>query len=49
MTEAGTVLVMRGVKRGNVANNQIPITRLPILEKRLLGIIADDMYRHLEK
>ena len=46
MTEARTVLIMKG----NVASNYRPtcITCLPMMYKLLTGIIAEDLYRHIE-
>ena len=48
MTEARTVLIMKDIKKGNVASNYRPITGLPIMYKHLTGIIAEDLYNHIE-
>ena len=48
MTEARTVLIMKDIKKGNVASNYRPITCLPMMYKLLTGIIAEDLYSHIE-
>ena len=48
MTEARTVLIMKDIKKGNVASNYPPITCLPMTYKLLTGIIAEDLYSHIE-
>ena len=48
MTEARTVLIMKDIKKGNVASNYRPITCLAIMYKLLTGIIAEAMYSHIE-
>ena len=48
MTEARTVLIMKDIKKGNVASNYRPITCLPMMYKHLTGIIAEDLCRHVE-
>ena len=49
LTEARTVLVMKDAKKGNIASNYRPITCLPILYKLLTGILAEELYRHVEE
>ena len=47
-TGARTVLIMKDIKKGNVASNYRPITCLPMMYKLLTGIIAEDLYSHIE-
>ena len=39
---------MKGIKKGNVASNYRPITCLPMMYKLLTGIIAENLYSHIE-
>ena len=48
MTKARTVLILKDIKKGNVASNYRPITCLPMMYKLLTGIIAEDLYSHIE-
>ena len=48
MTEAKTVLIMKDVKKGNIASNYRPITCLPVMYKLLTSMIAEDLYRHMD-
>ena len=49
MTGARTVLIMKDIKKGNVASNYRPITCLPMMYKHLTGIIAEVLYSHTEE
>ena len=48
MTTGRTYLIQKDPKKGSAASNYRPITCLPIMWKLLTGIIADEMYQHLE-
>ena len=48
MTTGKTYLIQKDPKKGQVASNFRPITCLPIMWKLLTGIIADDIYQHLD-
>ena len=46
MTEASTVLIMKDIKKGNVASNYRPVTCLPMMYKLLTGIIGEYLYNN---
>ena len=48
MTKGRTVLLLKDIKKGNIVSNYRPITCLPLMWKLLTGMIAEDMYIHLE-
>ena len=48
MTKGRTVLLLKDIKKGNIVSNYRPITCLPLMWKLLTGMIAEDMYTHLE-
>ena len=48
MTKGRTVLLLKDIKKGNIVSNYRPITCLPLKWKLLTGMIAEDMYTHLE-
>ena len=39
---------MKDIKKGNVASNYRPITCLPMMYTLMTGIIAEDLYSHIE-
>ena len=47
-TVGRTVLIQKVKEEGNVVNNYRPITCLPIVWKLFTGILADEIYNHLE-
>ena len=44
-----TSLLQKNKSKGNVASNYRPITCLPLLWKLLTGVIADQIYEHLDQ
>ena len=44
-----TSLSQKGKSKGNVASNYRPITCLPLMWKLLTGVIADQIYAHLDQ
>ena len=48
MTTSQTVLLLKYKSKGNEVSNYRPTTRLPLMWKLLAGIIADEIYNHLE-
>ena len=44
-----TSLLQKDKSKGNVASNYRPITSLPLMWKLLTGIIADQIYAHLDQ
>ena len=48
MTTGRTVLIMKDKTKGNINSNYRPITCLPLMWKILTGIIADEIYSHLD-
>ena len=49
MTNGRTVLIQKEKSKGNVPSNYRPITRLPLVWKLMTGIVADEIYRHLDE
>ena len=48
MTTSQTVLLLKYKSKGNEVSNYRPTTHLPLMWKLLAGIIADEIYNHLE-
>ena len=48
MTTCRTVLLMNGKSKGNKVSSYRPVTWLPLMWKLLTGIIADEIYNHLQ-
>ena len=48
MTTGKTVLCLKDPEKGALVSNFRPITCLPLMWKLLTGILADDLYSHLE-
>ena len=48
MVTGKTLLCVKEVDKGNVVTNFRPITCLPLIWKLLTGIIAEELYNHLE-
>ena len=44
-----TSLLQKDKSKGNVASNYRPITCLPLMWKLLTGVIADQIYAHLDQ
>ena len=44
----GRTSLLEKDKKGNVASNYRPITCLPLMWKSLIGVIADQIYAHLD-
>ena len=42
-------LLQKDKSKGNIANNYRPITCLPLMWKSLKGVIADQIYAHLDQ
>ena len=49
LTTGKTTLVMKDKDKGGQVTNFRPIACLPLLRKLLTGIIAEELYGHLEK
>ena len=49
LTRERTSLLQKDKNKGNVASNYRPITCLPLIWKLLTGVIADQIYAHLDK
>ena len=49
LTRGRTSLLQRDKSNGNVASNYRPITCLPLMHKLLTGVIADQIYAHLDQ
>ena len=42
-------MLQKDKSKGNVASNHTPITSLPLMQKLLTGVIADQIYAHLDQ
>ena len=42
-------MLQKDKSKGNVAHNYRPVTCLPLMWKLLTGVIADQIYAHLEQ
>ena len=49
LTRGRTSLLQKDKSKGNVASNYRPMTCLPLMWKLLTGVIADQIYAHLDK
>ena len=49
MTKGKTILCLKDVEKGNLVSNFRPITCLPLMWKLMTGILADEIYTHLEE
>ena len=49
LTRGRTSLLQKDKSKGNVASNYRPITCLPLMWKLLTGVIADQIYTHLDQ
>ena len=49
LTRGKTSLLQKDKSKGNVASNYRPITCLPLMWKLLTGVIADQIYAHLDQ
>ena len=49
LTRGRTSLLQKDKNKGNVASNYRPITCLPLMWKLLIGVIADQIYVHLDQ
>ena len=49
LTRGRTSLLQKDKSKGNVASNYRPITCLPLMWKSLTGVIADQIYAHLDQ
>ena len=49
LTRGRTLLLQKVKSKGNVASNYRPITCLPLMWKLLTGVIADQIYAHLDQ
>ena len=49
LTRGRTSLLQKDKSKGNVASNYRPITCLPLMGKLLTGVIADQIYAHLDQ
>ena len=48
LTRGRTSLLQKDKSKGNIASNYRPITCLPLMWKLLTGLIADQIYAHLD-
>ena len=48
LTRGSTAVLKKDKSKGYVANNYRPITCLPLMWKLLSGVIADQIYGHLD-
>ena len=49
MTKGRTCLIQKDENKGNDVSNFRPITCLPLMWKLLTGILAEEVYTHLER
>ena len=49
LTRGRTALLQKDKSKGNIASNYRPITCLPLMWKLLSGVIADQIYGHLDQ
>ena len=49
LTRRRTSLLQKDKSKGKIASNYRPITCLPLMWKLLTGVIADEMYAHLDQ
>ena len=49
MVTGKTLLCMKEIQKGNLVSNFRPITCLSLIWKLLTGILAEELYKHLEK
>ena len=49
LTKERTALLQKDKSKGNIARNYRPITCLPLMWKLLFGVIADQIYGHLDQ
>ena len=49
ITTGRTVLMLKDKSKGNKVSNHRPITCLPLMWKLITGIVADEIYNHLEE
>ena len=49
MTTGRNVLLLKDKSKGNEVSNYRPITCLPLIWKLITGIVADEIYNHLEE
>ena len=49
LTRRRTLLLRKDKSKGNVASDYRPITFLPLMWKLLTGVIADQIYAHLDQ
>ena len=49
LTKGRTALLQKDKSKGNIASKYRPITCLPLMWKLLTGIIADQIYGHLDQ
>ena len=49
LTKGRTSLLQKDKSKGNVASNYRPITCLPLMSKLLTGVIANQIYAHLDQ
>ena len=49
LTRERTAFLQKDKSKGNIGSNYRPITCLPLMWKLLSGVIADQIYGHLEE
>ena len=49
LTKGRTALLQKDKSKGNIASNYRPITSLPLMQKLLSAVIADQIYGHLDQ
>ena len=49
MTTGRTILLLKYKSKRNEVSNHRPITLLPLMWKLITGIVADEIYNHLEE
>ena len=49
MVTGKTLLCVKKIQKGNFVSNFRPVTCLPLIWKLLTGILAEELYKHIEK
>ena len=49
LTKRRTALLQKDRSKGDIASNYRPVTFLPLMWKLLPGVIADQIYGHLDQ
>ena len=49
LTRGRTSMLQKGKSKGHVASNYRPIACLPLMQKLMTGVIADQIYAHFDQ